>query len=388
MTNVIIAKQLFEINKLLLYYLLKMARRYTAEDYLNMIIIYGECHQNANLALRTYRERYGANRPCPVNSRVITNAMDRIRNNRRVDPRFDHEGIIARQLRVRQEDQILDHFRRVPTSSVRRAERLYNVHRNAVHSVLKREKWHPFKLCKVQALLPRDKPVRFAYCRWLQDNIRETPGFLNYVFWTDESTFTRNGMWNCHNYHYWSLQNPHVCRESAFQYRFSLNVWAGIHGDSIIGPIFIDGTLNRGRFMELLNGPVSEYLDGICLERLRRVWFQLDGAPAHSVVEARQRLNQMFGNQWIGRFGPQRWPPRSPDLTPLDFFLWGLIKEEVYATEVTTIEDLQNRIVVAFDRLKETALRDGLLRRVRRNIERRLNLCVQRDGGHFENLKI
>ena len=35
-------------------------------------------------------------------------------------------------------------------------------------------------------------------------------------------------------------------------------------------------------------------------------------------------------DRWIGRGGTINWPPRSPDLTPLDFCLWGLMKSEVY----------------------------------------------------------
>ncbi|CAD0200597.1 unnamed protein product [Chrysodeixis includens] len=46
------------------------------------------------------------------------------------------------------------------------------------------------------------------------------------------------------------------------------------------------------------------------------------------------------GQQWIGRFGPVRWPPRSPDLTPMDFFLWGFVKGEVHATDEGMREQL------------------------------------------------
>jgi hypothetical protein len=55
----------------------------------------------------------------------------------------------------------------------------------------------------------------------------------------------------------------------------------------------------------------------------------------------------MFGEKWIGRGGPSPWPPPSPDLTPLDFFLWGHIKDVVYRTPPTTLFDLKERIMVA-----------------------------------------
>lgn len=37
-----------------------------------------------------------------------------------------------------------------------------------------------------------------------------------------------------------------------------------------------------------------------------------------------------FPDWWIGRDGPINWPPRSPDISPLDFFLWGYVKDIVY----------------------------------------------------------
>ena len=44
------------------------------------------------------------------------------------------------------------------------------------------------------------------------------------------------------------------------------------------------------------------------------------------------------------RAGPVVWPPRSPNLNPLDFYLWGLLKILVYATEIPDVAVLQWRI--------------------------------------------
>lgn len=292
--------------------------RYTAAEYTDMVLTYGECHQNAALALRTYRERYGNTRTCPTNSRVFILAVQRLRENRRLVPQG--EGVSSNSSI---EDRILQHFENNPTCSLRNAARRFQVSHRTVHRILKRHARRPYKFRKVQQLLSRDMPVRMLFCRWLLDKISDDPDFIFNIMWTDESTFTRNGVWNRQNLRYWSNENPHLTRESSFQYRFSLNVWAGIHRNKIIGPVFIDGTLNAQKFLELLSGPVSDYTDDLPLDVYGRLWYQLDGAPAHSVVPVRQRLTDMFQSQWIGRFGPIRWPARSPDLTPLDFFLWG-----------------------------------------------------------------
>ena len=60
-------------------------------------------------------------------------------------------------------------------------------------------------------------------------------------------------------------------------------------------------------------------------------WYQHDGALPHFSILAWKWLDQHFSQQWIGRREPKEWPPRSPVLTILDFWLWTYIKDRVYA---------------------------------------------------------
>ena len=57
------------------------------------------------------------------------------------------------------------------------------------------------------------------------------------------------------------------------------------------------------------------------LLRLVSKIFQQDGAPPHWGSHVSRVWDAAFPNRWIGRDGPAPWPPRSPDITPLDFFL-------------------------------------------------------------------
>jgi hypothetical protein len=58
--------------------------------------------------------------------------------------------------------------------------------------------------------------------------------------------------------------------------------------------------------------------------------FQQDGAPPHYHRDVTSFLNKTFPQRWVGRGGHIAWPPRSPDLTPLDFRIWGFVKDKVY----------------------------------------------------------
>ncbi|GFW42775.1 hypothetical protein TNCV_473651 [Trichonephila clavipes] len=53
-------------------------------------------------------------------------------------------------------------------------------------------------------------------------------------------------------------------------------------------------------------------------------------------------LKDTFGDRLISRFGPVNWPPKSCDLTPLDYFLWGYVKSLVYADKPQTEKVIEN----------------------------------------------
>ncbi|GFV37896.1 transposable element Tc3 transposase [Trichonephila clavipes] len=84
--------------------------------------------------------------------------------------------------------------------------------------------------------------------------------------------------------------------------------------------------VNRSRFTEL------------------ELWFQQDGATCHTARAPIDLLKDTFGDRLISRFGPVNWPPRSCDLTPLDYFLWGYVKALVYADTPQTLDHLEDNI--------------------------------------------
>ena len=87
----------------------------------------------------------------------------------------------------------------------------------------------------------------------------------------------------------------------------------------------------------------------------RWIIFQQDGAPPHWGSHAHRFSDATFPNRWTGRDGPTPWPPRSPDITPLDFFLWRYVKDKVFSTPVPNITNLKARIT-DFDTITEDML--------------------------------
>uniref|UniRef100_A0AAF5DK87 Transposable element Tc3 transposase n=1 Tax=Strongyloides stercoralis TaxID=6248 RepID=A0AAF5DK87_STRER len=105
------------------------------------------------------------------------------------------------------------------------------------------------------------------------------------------------------------------------------------------------------------------------------MWYQQDGALPHIAHEIIAYLKIIFGNRIISKNGNINWPSRSPDLSPLDFFLWGYLKDRVYRNKPEMIEDLKENI--------ETEIADiprSMLKRVMNSFYDRVQQCRQREG--------
>lgn len=249
--------------------------------------------------------------------------------------------------------------------------------------ILHRHKFHPYGMKLTQELKESDFEKRLEFCEWMDMMIRD-PNFLKNVCFSDESTFHLNGYVNRHNCRYWCETNPHEFREAHTQRPKKRNVWAGILGDEIIGPFFIDGNLDSAKYVILLHNQIVPAMR-VSATRQNIPWndviFQQDGAPAHYARLVRDYLDIVFPNRWIGRLGPFLWPPRSPDLTPLDFFLWGFLKDKVFRTIPATIEEMEDRI------MEHSLIPDAvMLERVRNSFANRILICMHEDGKQFEHL--
>ncbi|GFT78570.1 uncharacterized protein TNCV_4491551 [Trichonephila clavipes] len=70
-----------------------------------------------------------------------------------------------------------------------------------------------------------------------------------------------------------------------------------------------------------------------------------DGATSHTANPVKAFLIQTFGeDRIVSRHCRYPWPPRSPDLTPADFWLWGYLKSCVYLSGPLSLSELQDAI--------------------------------------------
>ncbi|GFV57024.1 DUF4817 domain-containing protein [Trichonephila clavipes] len=112
-----------------------------------------------------------------------------------------------------------------------------------------------------------------------------------------------------------------------------------------------------------------------------KLWFQQDGATCHTVRATIDLLKDTFGDRLISRFGPVNWPPRSCELTPLDYFLWGYVKSLVYADKPQTLDHLEDNI-----RRVIADIRPQMLEKVIENWTSRLDYIRASRGSHMPEI--
>ena len=115
---------------------------------------------------------------------------------------------------------------------------------------------------------------------------------------------------------------------------------------------------------------------------IQQEWFQQDGATPHTAAASRLWLQQRFLGRVISLKEEVQWAPHSPDLSPLDFFLWGYLKNRVYKDKLRTSEQLK-RVLIA----EVSAMPSEMVDRAVDHLQTvRLPQVICRGGAHIEHL--
>ncbi|GFU13798.1 transposable element Tc3 transposase [Trichonephila clavipes] len=150
--------------------------------------------------------------------------------------------------------------------------------------------------------------ARCRFVEWAQNEIAVVPDFHKRILFSDEAHFWLKGYVNKQSCRIWSEANSQVYVETPLHPE-KLTVWC-VYG-------------------------LVESLE---------LWFQQDGATCHTACTTIDLLKDTFGDRLISRFGHVNCFPRSCDLTPLDYFLWGYVKSLVYADKPQTLDHLEDKI--------------------------------------------
>ena len=265
-----------------------------------------------------------------------------------------------------------------PSTSVRVIAAELNMSIGSVHNILKEENFHPFKPVSCQLLFDGDTDRRMQFCEVVRDLLNHDPAFMRKLKFSDECVFSLQSRVNQHNVHHWETENPHI-RIGRSNKTPTLTVWACVGYGGIVDFDISPATMNSERYCDIINNKVIPHFTAGHHEQ----WiYQHDGAPSHFSVNARQLLDGSLPGRWYGRRGAVEWPPRSPDLTVCDFWLWAYLRSKVYnppGRVFPNLTSLQETLQVELSRIPLS-----MFRRAINDFPRRIHRCLEAEGDLFE----
>ncbi|GFW99030.1 putative transposable element [Trichonephila clavipes] len=225
--------------------------------------------------------------------------------------------------------------------------------------------------------------ARRRFIEWARNEIAVIPDFHKRILFSDEAHFWLNGYVNKQNCRIWSEANPQVYVEKPLHPE-KLTVWCALWAGGIIGPYFFKNdeghnvTFKGDRYRTLIT---NFFIPELNNHDVQELWFQQDGATYHTARATIDLLKDTFGDRLISRFGPVNWPPKSCDLTPLDYFMWGYVKSLVYADTPQTLHHLEDNI-----RRVIADIRPQMLEKVLGNWTSRLDYIRASRGSHMPEI--
>ena len=236
---------------------------------------------------------------------------------------------------------------------------------------------------RFQLLNDDDIDRRLEFCETWQKRLLEDPMFHQKIVWSNEAKFHINGSVNTHNCTFVSEENPNNPNEYTANAP-GINVWGAVWNEEIVGPVFFETAVTSEEYLELLSKYVYPYI--VTQLSAHDLIFQQDGTRPYFTEEVRADLNTHLPKKWIGRRGPIEWPPKSQDLSPMNFFVWGYLKNQVYNKKVyvkklRNVDDLKIRIQEEFTAIR---VNKELIKRVTESVNERVAECINANGDSFE----
>ncbi|GFU86934.1 uncharacterized protein TNCV_3442041 [Trichonephila clavipes] len=263
---------------------------------------------------------------------------------------------------------------------------------SSVHNILRRIlQLYPYKLQSCNELLPADTAQREAFAKWAFSKMEQDPIWVFNILWTDEALFSLHGNVNNHKRRIWVTSNPREYTQKPL-YSPKVTAWCGFTGLFITGPFFfekqcpvngwITETVNAQRHLTLLQETVVPCL--IQRGQISNITFMQDGATSHTANPVKAFLIQTFGeDRIVSRRCRYPWSPRSPDLTPADFLLWGYLKSRVYLSCPSSLSELKDAI-----RREVSSIHPDKLHSAVAGFVTRLECLLPCGGGHMEHILV
>ncbi|EYB87313.1 hypothetical protein Y032_0265g654 [Ancylostoma ceylanicum] len=237
---------------------------------------------------------------------------------------------------------------------------------------------YPYKIQKSHLLTDVMKETRLKRCRAFLKRFSEAR-HRNILF-TDESIFTVEQFVNHQNDRAIaeSLEALNITARTSLRsgHPKSVMVFGGITANGKTPLIFVDIGTKVNTEYHLEHILKKEVLPWACSHFGSEPWtFQQDSAPAHKA----KVVQKWCANTLPDFISAEDWPPYSPDLNPMDYSVWSILKAKACAKSHTCLKSLREALQKAWDELDDDYLRSTV-----DAFPRRLQACIKAKGGLFE----
>ena len=203
------------------------------------------------------------------------------------------------------------------------------------------------------------------------------------IFFSDEAHFYLGGYVNKQNCRIWGTENPYAYLGKPTHPK-RVTVWCGFWSRGIIRSFFLENehgealTVNGDRYRVMLNEFLFTKIDE---EDIGNIWFQQVGITCHTAEAILDVLPPVFEDCIINRRTDVVWSPRSWDLTPLHYYLWGVVKDKCYNDKPETIDALKDNIREATGEIQLYTIHN-----VHKNWTDRVGYCMASRGSHLNEI--
>lgn len=262
------------------------------------------------------------------------------------------------------------------TLSIRMIVSLVALSFGSVWIILRKKlKLYPYRPHNVIPLTDAHKNARVEFCEWF---LAQPDGFHDLVYFSDEKVFEEKTRPNRQTERYWCNVDPEIEDENRIQGGRKIMCWAGLIDGKVVLHWFDEGEReNQHIYLNMLQTVAWPAVSNVATRR--GYWWQQDGATCHTTALVLDWLRDKFGDRIISNKSERRWPPKSPDLSPLDYWFWSVCLAELRRSPPASIEELKQTVTEFANSLTPEEIKKAV-----GDIIPRAEACIMSNGGAFE----
>ncbi|XP_011135173.1 uncharacterized protein LOC105180667 [Harpegnathos saltator] len=267
-----------------------------------------------------------------------------------------------------------------PGTSLRKLAAILGVAESTIRRIVQEDLRYTSYVHKVRQMLSKAvKAKRLAICSLLVCSLKNEAASC-FKFFSDEKIFIMDAKMNQKS-SYWLAHDPEdisVVAKTKFPAIVHVLSVVSSEGDVMPPHFFQKGeTVTKKIYLEVLRTVVKPWMESVASGR--PYIFQQDDAPTHTSHVVQNWLSDNIDMFWSKEF----WPPNSPDLNPLDYYVWSVIERVTNKSEHLTVESFRTAVEAAFAAMDRAQLRAACSR-----FRTRIEAVIEAQGNYIEQLKM